>query len=325
MRKMKYWFILFFIGVLFSGCAPQSNQEESNPFVIGFCQLGNESTWRERNTQSVMEAFESDEYRLIYKNAYQKQSEQIKALRSFIAARVDLIVLAPIVETGWETVLKEAQEANIPVLLNDRNIQIEDDSLYLTRVGGDFYQQGVKAAAYLNQKYSGSDQTISLVEIQGSPDSTPTIQRHFGFFDTLDSHLQIEVKETADGDFMVSKGKEAIDQIDKEHGLENIDVIYSHNDDMTMGILEYLEQTSITPGEDILLISVDAQQKAIDQLIAGKINCDVECNPNTGEQILAVIKLYQAGKIDEIEKSYDLKEAVFTEFDDLAKIQPRGY
>lgn len=321
---MKRWvMLLVIVGItcVLSSCTPA--EEKENEVVIGFSQLGNESTWRERNTASIQEAAEAANYKLLFANGQQKQSKQIKDIRSFIASRVDVIVLSPIVETGWENVLNEARDAGIPVVLNDRGIIIEDTSLYKTLVGTDSVAQGRKAADFLKKKYAGNSEPIHIVEITGTPGSSSTENRSQGFREALKGDERFEIVDTQNGDYMLSKGKQVLENLYQQNQLENVDVIFSHNDDMTLGIVEFLETTAIKPGKDLIIVSVDAQQEGIDLLQAGKINCTVECNPNTGPKLMSTINhLLNGGKL---EPYYYLQEQVFSEFTDLSVIPERGY
>lgn len=316
--------VSFLFLISLSSCTSQTEPEASDDsIVIGFSQLGSESSWREKNTESVLDAAKAANFKVLYENAHQKQANQIKAIRSFIASRVDVIVFSPIVETGWDTVLTEARDAGIPVVLNDRNINVADDSLYTTFVGLDVYKQGKMAAEFLQKKFPDPNQAVKIMEIQGTRDSTPTINRHQGFIDELKDEPRFELVATDHGDFMASKGEECLRNLSQTIDLANIDVIYCHNDDMTRGVLNYLETTTFKPGEDLVIVSVDGQQDAIDALKTGKINCDIECNPNTGPKLISVIEHMLLG--GEVEKQYYLEDQVFSEFDDLDDLKDRGY
>ena len=137
--------------------------------TVGYAQVGAESDWRTANTESFKSTFtEENGYKLIFDDAQQKQENQIKAIRSFIQQEVDYIVVAPVVETGWETVLEEAKEAGIPVILSDRQMQLSDDSLYEAWVGGNFVLEGETCgdwlAEYLEAQGRGEEE-INMVTI----------------------------------------------------------------------------------------------------------------------------------------------------------------
>lgn len=322
MKKKLFIFTSFFLLLFLSGCALEK-QEKKDEIVVGFSQLGNESAWRERNTQSITDAVASENYKLLFANGQQKQSKQIKDLRSFIASRVDIIVLSPIVETGWENVLSEAKEAGIPVLLNDREIHIDDPSLYQALIGTDAIEQGKKAAEFLKKKFQGKNEPINIVEVKGTKGASSAENRSIGFRQALEGDERFQIVHSENADYMLSKGKQVIEKMYREKQLDNVDVLFSHNDDMTIGIVEFLRTTPIRPGKDLVIVSVDAQQEAIDLLKAGEINCTVECNPDSGPKLVKVIdRLLNNGPL---EKEYYLDEKVFSEFTDLSTIKDRGY
>ena len=308
-----------------SGCAPQTAPEEQaeDAVLLGFSQLGWESAWRIGNSLDIQEAAERAGVQLMFDNAQQKQENQIKAIRSFIAYQVDVIAFAPIVEYGWDTVLQEAKDAGIPVLLTDRLIVTEDPSLYVGYVGADFLEEGNKAGQFLIEKANREGLTdLKIVELSGTLSSSPMQQRGEGFRAAIEGDSRFEIIETMSGDFLRSKGKECMESLLERH--EKIDVLFSHNDAMTLGAIEAIEEAGLVPGEDIIIITVDGEQAAIDLLQEGKINCVVECTPMLGDIIMDLAKKLAAG--EEIPRVTNPEERAFTEFDeDLMDISPRGY
>ena len=308
-----------------AGCAPQSTPEEEtqDAVLLGFSQLGWESAWRIGNSLDIQEAAERAGVQLMFENAQQKQENQIRAIRSFIAYQVDVIAFAPIVEYGWDTVLQEAKDAGIPVLLTDRFIVTEDPSLYVGYVGADFLEEGRKAGRFLIEKADREGLTdLKIVELSGTLSSSPMQQRGEGFRAAIEGDGRFEIIETMSGDFLRSKGKECMESMLNRH--EKIDVLYSHNDAMTLGAIEAIEEAGLEPGKDIIIITVDGEQAAIDLLQEGKINCVVECTPMLGDIIMELAKKLAAG--EEIPRVTNPEERAFTEFDeDLMDIPPRGY
>ena len=257
---------------LLTGCGSGTTVETENgrDLVIGFSQLGSESAWRLGNTASMESAAADHGFSLMMKNGMQKQEKQIAAIRSFIAYQVDVIVFAPIVETGWTNVLQEARDAGIPVIMMDRVISIADSDLYDAYVGPDHYQEGVNAARFLERKAEEMDQdTIHIVELSGTDGSSPMLRRFRGFHDVIDSDDRFVTLETVSGDFLRSKGRKCMEDMLSRYG-EEIDVLYSHNDAMTLGAIEVMEENGIRPGEDIVIITVDGEQAAIDLLKEGR-------------------------------------------------------
>ena len=195
-----------------AGCAGKQEQKpESASIVVGFSQLGAESSWRIANTVSMEQAAKEAGYSLMMENANQKQEKQIDAIRSFIAYQVDVIVFSPIVETGWDNVLSEAKQAGIPVILMDRMIDAKDDSLYTAYVGADFYAEGRRAGEYLIRKADATGaEKLRIVEICGTTDSTPMRDRQRGFMDVIGQDSRFSVIDSVDGDFLRSKGEECM-------------------------------------------------------------------------------------------------------------------
>lgn len=311
--------------LLLSGCAgkePPAEKEEG--LLLGFAQIGSESSWRIGNTRSVQEAAQRHGIRLMMADANQKQENEIRSLRSFIAYRVDVLAFVPIVEDGWENVLREAKQAGIPIILSDRQISPDiDEELYDAYVGADFLAEGRRAGEYLLRKIEDMGaERLRIVELSGTPDSTPALERARGFRDALEGDGRFQILETVSGDFLRSKGKECMRQL-LSGWKGQVDVLYSHNDGMTLGAIEAIEEAGLQPGKDIVIITVDGEQAAIDLLREGKINCVVECTPMLGEAVMDLAERLKAGET--VPRNTYPEETMFTEYDDLDAIAPRGY
>ena len=274
--------------------------------TLGFSQIGAESEWRTANTVSIKDAAKAAGINLKFMDAQQKQENQIKAIRSFIAQKVDVIALAPVVETGWDTVLKEAQKAKIPVILVDRNIDSKDDSLYVTKIGSDFHEEGMKAGKWLVDNYKKSGD-VKIVELQGTVGSAPAIERKKGFEEVIKADPRFKITRSQTGDFTRTKGKEVMEAFLKTD--PNIDVLYAHNDDMAIGAIQAIEAAGKKPGTDIVIIGVDAVKGAFEAMMAGKMNVTVECNPQLGPQLMGIVKDVVDGK--QLPKYIATKEGVF--------------
>ncbi len=321
-RGFLFGMMLLLLLVGPEGCVgqPEAKPKDSE-IIVGFAQLGSESGWRVGNSRDIEDAAKRANVQLMYKNADQKQENQIKAIRSFIASQVDVIAFAPIVEEGWENVLREAREAGIPVLLTDRLIKTQDESLYVGFVGSDFLKEGQAAGQFLLKKTAGMN-PVRIVQITGTEDSTPMRQRKKGFEETIEGDPRYQIIQTVSGDFLRSKGKECMRNILKD--THDIDVLYSHNDAMTLGAIEAIEEAGLVPGRDIVIITVDGEQGAIDLLKEGKINCVVECTPLIGDVIMELAKKLAAG--EPIQRVTYSVERTFSEYDsDLDALPPRGY
>ncbi len=323
MKRRIMVLLLAALLLLLGGCAGKREPEEiSAPVVVGFSQLGAESSWRMANTASMEQAAKEFGYGLMMENANQKQEKQIDAIRSFIAYRVDVIVFSPIVETGWDNVLNEAKQAGIPVILMDRMIETADDSLYTAYLGADFYAEGRKAGEYLIRKADAlGSQHLNIVELSGTLDSTPMRDRQKGFLDAIAGDGRFTVVESVCGDFLRSRGEECMRQLLEKYGKDGIDVLYSHNDSMTLGALDVLEEEHA--GENMILITVDGEKEAVDALKAGKIHCVVQCTPNLGAQVMTLVRDLKEGK--ELPRIVHPEEGVFTDFDDLTDPAVEGF
>lgn len=320
--------ILLSVGILcisiLYGCGTDRREEvEVSPIVLGYSQLGDESTWRARNSLSIINSAKSSGIKIMFDDAMQDPQNQIKAIRSFIAYKVDVIAFSPLVEKGWDTVLGEARAAGIPVIIVDRMIETEDDSLYTCALCSDFFLEGRRAGEFLVKKYQGSSDVINVVEIAGTEDSPPAIGRSQGFMEVLASYPKFQVIFSEDGDFMLSKGKEIMRRVLNLFEPGDIDVLYSHNDDMTFGAIEVMLEAGIRPGKDIVIISVDATQRIINYLKEGVVNCVIECNPNSGPQVMELAKKIVAG--EEVPKHIYIEETMFDEYSNFALIEDRAY
>jgi simple sugar transport system substrate-binding protein len=295
--------------------------------VLGFSQIGAESEWRTANTTSVQSAAKDAGITLRFSDAQQKQENQIKALRSFIAQRVDVIAFSPVVETGWETVLREAKAANIPVILTDRAVAVTDDSLYLSLIGSDFVEEGRKAGRWLLEHYSNGPAKdvkgdINIVELQGTVGSAPANDRKKGFAEIIGADSRYKIIRSQTGDFTRAKGKEVMEAFLKAEG-KKINVLFAHNDDMAIGAIQAIEEAGMKPGTDIIIISIDGVKGAFEAMIAGKLNVTVECSPLLGPQLMAAVKDVVAGK--PIEKRIVTAESVFPKETAAQELPQRKY
>ncbi len=263
--------------------------------VLGFSQIGAESEWRTANSESIKSAAAESGIELKFSDAQQKQENQIKAIRSFIAQKVDVIGLSPVVESGWDTVLKEAKAAKIPVILTDRSVDSKDTSLYVTFMGSDFTEEGRKAGRWLLEKVKGKSGDVNVVELQGTVGSGPAIDRKKGFEEVIKAEPRIKIIRSQTGDFTRAKGKEVMEAFLKAEG-KKINVLYAHNDDMAIGAIQAIEEAGLKPVKDITIISVDAVKGAFEAMIAGKLDVSVECSPLLGPQLMSATKDLMAGK-----------------------------
>jgi len=288
--------------------------------VVGFAQVGAESAWRTANSQSIQDEAKKRGIDLRFSDAQQKQENQIKAVRGFIAQKVDVILLAPIVETGFEPVLKEAKAAGIPVILSDRRVATSDDSLYVTFIGSDFIEEGRRAGEWLAKKTNGK---AVIAELQGTPGSAPANDRKKGFEEFIAKHPDMKIVLSQTGDFTRTKGKEVMEAFMKSAQGAQITALYAHNDDMALGAIQAIEEAGKKPGTDIVIVSIDGVKGAFDAMVAGKLNCTVECNPLIGPQIFDAIEKHRAGET--LPKRTQVVEGVFDQSEAAAALPTRRY
>ncbi|MDK1280471.1 ABC transporter substrate-binding protein [Arthrobacter sp. zg-Y820] len=292
-----------------SACGSSDAETGSDEGItMGFAQVGAESGWRTANTKSVQDAAEAAGVDLKFSDAQQKQENQIKAIRSYIQQQVDVIAFSPVVESGWDTVLKEAKDANIPVILTDRAIDSADTSLYKTFLGSDFVEEGKKAGDWLVQDSAATDGPINIVELQGTTGAAPAIDRKEGFEAAIAADPDLKIVQSQTGDFTRSGGKQVMEAFLKN--TPDIDVVYAHNDDMGLGAIEAIEAAGKVPGKDVKIITVDAVKDGMTALSEGRINYIVECNPLLGVQLMELAEKVVAG--EEVPARVVTEETAFT-------------
>ncbi|MCB0166382.1 MAG: ABC transporter substrate-binding protein [Anaerolineae bacterium] len=295
-----------------------SDKKTYEDLVVGYAQIGAESEWRTANTASIKEEAEKLGVELKFSDAQQKQENQIKAIRSFIAQQVDVIGVSPVVETGWETVFQEAKDAGIPVILVDRRAAVPED-LYATYLGSDFVEEGHRAGEAMDKILEGKGKIVELV---GTVGSAPANDRAKGFREYIADKPDMEIIASQSGDFTRAKGKEVMEAFLKSYG-EDIDALYAHNDDMAIGAIQAIEEYGLKPGEDIKIVSVDAVRGAFEAMIAGKLNCTVECNPLLGPQFYELALKVVNG--EEVAKWVPSEEGVYYPEEAEALLPERKY
>ncbi|MFB7464899.1 ABC transporter substrate-binding protein [Streptomyces sp. NPDC056224] len=303
------------------GGGSAGGKDSGGPLTVGFSQVGAESGWRTANTKSVQDAAKKAGITLKFSDAQQRQENQIKAIRSFIQQKVDVIAFSPVVESGWDTVLKEAKAAHIPVVLTDRAVDSKDESLYATFLGSDFVEEGKKAGDWLVKEYQGKSDPVNIVELQGTTGSAPANDRKSGFADVIKTDPKLKITASQTGDFTRAKGKEVMQAFLKSQ--PKIDVLYAHNDDMALGAIQAIEEAGKKPGTDIKIISVDGVKDAFTAMSQGKINVLVECNPLLGDQLMDLIKKVKAG--EQVPRRIKTEEGVFTQDQAAAALPTRQY
>lgn len=331
--KIVAWGIFIFILVAFSACAQapavatQTNPESDAPvspktyqdLVVGYAQIGAESDWRVGNTVSIQKTAEQLGIELKFSDGQQKQENQINAIRSFIAMKVDVIGISPVVETGWEPVFQEVKQAGIPLILVDRRAAVPPD-LYVTYLGSDFVEEGRNAAREMAKIVNGK---ANIAELAGTIDSAPANDRYKGFREIMQAYPNMQIIASESGDFTRAKGKEAMADLLQKYGARTgpqpITAVFAHNDDMALGAIKAIEEFGLKPGVDIKIVSIDGTRDAFRAMIDGKLNATIECNPLLGPQFYELALKVVNG--DPVPKWVPSKEGIFLP-DTAAEILP---
>lgn len=279
---------------------PTEDVSKDNLTVVGFSQVGAESEWRVANTESVKAALSvKNGYELIFDDARQKEENQFRAIRTFIQQNVDYIVFSPKVETGWDSILQEAKEADIPVIMIDRDIKVEDESLYTAYIGSDFRKEGEKAVQWLEnllKKQQRTEDPIRIVHIQGTMDSSAQIGRTAALEYAIKRNPNWEMVAQECGDFTRAKAYEVMGAILKE--TKNIDIVYCENDGEALGAIDAMEEAGLecNVNDGVIVISFDATKLGLQYCMDGKIALDVECNPLQGPYVDGIIRSLRRGE-----------------------------
>lgn len=305
-----------------TGCGTEEpGGADDGKIVLGFSQVGAESGWRTANTQSIKDAAAAAGIELKFDDAQQKQENQIRAIRSYIEQGVDVIAFSPVVESGWDTVLKEVKDAGIPVILTDRAIDSPDTSLYKTFIGSDFVKEGRLSGEWLVKEYEGATETVNIVELQGTTGSAPANDRKKGFAEAIAANPNLKIIDSQTGEFTRAKGKEVMEAFLNAHA--DIDVLFAHNDDMGLGALEAITAAGKVPGQDIKIITIDAVRDGMQALADGKFNFIAECSPLLGPQLMDLVKKVHAG--ESVPARIETEETTFTQEQAKAALPDRKY
>jgi galactofuranose transport system substrate-binding protein len=287
---LKIRFLLTIFCLLFFAIAVAAQDDE--PLTIGFAQVGSESAWRRAFTDATVAEAEARGINLLFSDGENNRDLQIAAIRSFIEQGVDGIILSPVVETGWDEVLQEVKEANIPLVVVDRNVTA-DPSLYITRVSSDFTHEGRLAAAWLVQETAG---TCKIIELEGTVGSSAARDRQIGFNEVIALFPNMEIVLSQSGDFTHDGGQEAMEGIIVSEDMSDICAVWAHNDDMALGAIDAMKAADIDPADDILVVSVDAVPDIFYAMMNGDANASVELSPYMAGPAFDAIEAYLRGE-----------------------------
>ncbi|WP_207211838.1 ABC transporter substrate-binding protein [Promicromonospora panici] len=283
----------------------ETTAADDGVITLGFSQVGAESGWRAANTKSIQDTLTAENgFDLKFSDAQQKQENQIQAIRTYITQGVDVIAFSPVVETGWDAVLQEAKAAGIPVILTDRAVDSDDETLYESFIGSDFVKEGTTAGEWVVENFDGDG--LKVVELQGTTGSAPAIDRKEGFEAAIDGS-DVEIIDSQTGNFTRAEGKTVMEGFLNKH--DDIDLVFAHNDDMGLGAIEAIEAAGMEPGKDIQIVTIDAVKDGMQALADGKINYIVECNPLLGPDLAKIAQAVVAG--EEVEKRIVVKDEAF--------------
>jgi simple sugar transport system substrate-binding protein len=324
-RSLPRFAVLAACAMLATACSKSTSDTESSTsassqpttqadrhLTVGFAQVGAESGWRTANTESIKSEAEKRGIDLKFSDAQQKQENQIRAIRSFIDQHVDVIAFSPVVKTGWEPVLLQAKRAHIPVILSDRGIDADPD-LYATFIGSDFVEEGRRAGRWLAKATDGH---ARIAELQGTTGADPANDRQKGFMEAIKDYPDMKVIKSQTGDFTRTGGKQVMEAFLKSPEGKQITAVFAHNDDMALGAIQAIEEAGLKPGKDIKIVSIDGVKGAFEAMLAGKLNCTVECNPLLGPQIYDTAEKLAKGQ--EVPKRITSDESVY----DQSKVTP---
>lgn len=280
--------------LLATACGERPDGATSKPVTIGFSQAGAESAWRTAETRSILDEAKARGMVVKFADAQGDPEKQQQALRSFLLQRVDAILLAPIVETGFEPVLREVRAAKIPVVLVDRGVRVADEGLYATLIAADFVAEGRAAAAWLAQRLGGN---ARIAELQGTTGSSPALDRARGFAEELAKYPGMKVVKSQSGDFTRARGKEVMEAFLKaEDPAQPCTAVYAHNDDMALGAIQAIEAAGRKPGQDLVVVSIDGVRGAFEAMVRGQLDATVECSPLLGPLALDAVQQILAGR-----------------------------
>jgi galactofuranose transport system substrate-binding protein len=309
------------IGGPAAACAKKEPAGGTGAITLGFSQTGSESGWRTANTKSINEAAAAAGITLRFSDAQGKEENQIQHIRSFIQQKVDVISFSPLKVTGWDTVLKEAKDAKIPVILTDRSVDVADDSLYVSFIGSDFIDEGKRAAAMMKKIMANHTGMVNIAQLEGSTGSAPAIERTKGFGEAIAGDAKYKIVVTQSGEFTRAKGKEVMEAFLKSN--PEINFLFAQNDDMGLGAIQAIEAAGKKPGTDVKIVAIDAIKDGFVAMAAGKINGLVECNPLLGPQLMEVVKKVKAGET--VPKRIVTIETDFTQDQAAAELPNRKY
>jgi len=308
-----------------SACTDGSSSADAKRerrLVLGFSPVVSWGGWNGANADSVRNAARASNMDVLMEDTHYRQENQVATLRSFVRQQVDVIVFAPVVESGWDLVLREIRSAGIPVILMDRHIEVNDQSLYVSHVGSDFVEEGRRAGRWLVEHTKDEPGEIAILELRGSEGSTPANDRKLGFAQAIEGDPRYRIVESKSGDFFRARARVITATYLAGEG-PRVRAIFAHNDGMALGGIDAVEAAGLKPGSDVLVIAVEGSREGLEAIVAGKLNASVECNPLVGPQLIAVAKDAASGK--QVPRRVVTEETVFTRENAESELPKRAY
>jgi len=309
---------------LLASCSegPGGDAERREPLVLGFSPIVSWGNWNGANAESIRQAARDARIELRLEDARHSQEKQVATLRSFVNQRVDAIAFSPVVQTGWESVLREIQSAGIPVILMDRTIEVSDETLFAAWIGSDFVEEGRQAGRWLLEHTRDVPGEINIVELQGSVGSGPANDRKQGFSEVISADGRYHVVRSQSADFDFARAREITKGFLQAEG-PRIRVLFAHSDSMALGAIEAMEAAGLKPGSEILVISIEGSRKGLEAIVAGKLNVSVECSPLLGPPVMALVQELAAGRT--VPRRVITQETVFTRENAALELPNRTY
>ncbi|MCR4877418.1 MAG: ABC transporter substrate-binding protein [Clostridiales bacterium] len=268
-------------------------------YKVAFSQIGQESDWRTANTDSIKAAIENHEgWTLIYDDAQQKQENQIKALRNFITQGVDVILFTGVVTTGWEEVLKEVNDEQIPLILVDRMPDCMDSIEYAAAFGGDFVEEGRRQVAWAGEYLKSigrGEEEVCVAIMEGTTGSGAQVDRTKGNLAAMEAYPNLKLVAQQSGNFTRAEGQALMESWLKS--IDKIDVLIAQNDDMALGAIDAIKAAGLVPGKDIIIVGCDSVKAAFDAIVAGEMNATIECTPLYGPFVVEAVEKLQGGEM----------------------------
>ena len=252
----------------------------------------NESGYRTANDKDLQAKFTKENgYDASF--AYGKTNdEQQSAAKKFIEDGIDYLLLSAADTAGWDSVLKQAQEAGTKVILFDRTIDA-DKSLYEASIVSDMDKEGQTAVDWL------AGQNLSdykIIHIQGQMGTAAQQGRSGALQTKADAEANWEIVEQQTGEWNAEKAQQIVQSV--IDAKKEFNVIYAENDDMAKGAVAALDKANISHGvgKDVIVMGFDCNKWALEELLNKNWNYDGQCNPFQSSYIDDVIKKLEGGE-----------------------------